>query len=154
MTSPSSVHQVAPSDATVGSGIRKPTPDSRLRTQTLSTMGPLGPGTSTAYATLRPSGDGLTVAILATGATVPALATSARFSPFASTLQRSIPVIALPGPPPSVNKRDMPSGSQAKSTTRRPASGVTTAVIAPLRVSSTFRDRVSPSSLSAINAIL
>ena len=96
----------------------------------------LDPGTSTEYATLRPSGDGLRLAILATGATVPALATSARFSPFASTRQRSIPVIALPGPPPSVNKRDTPSGNQAKSTTRRPASGVTTFLISPLLVSS------------------
>src|SRR3954469_10157451 len=118
-------------------------PDSRLRTQTLSTAGPPDPGTSTAYATLRPSGEGLRLVILATGATVPALTTSARFFPLASTHQRSIPVFALPGAPPSVNRSDTPSGNQAKSTTSRPASGVTTVEVLPELVSSIRRVRVS-----------
>ena len=129
-------------------------PDSRLRTQTLSTAGPPDPGTSTAYATLRPSGEGLRLVILAT-----------RSHRSGTDNQRAIFPACVDAPQVD------PRVCAARCTTFReqernaiwqpgevddecPASGVTTVVISPELMSSIRRERVSPSSLLEMNAIL
>ena len=129
-------------------------PDSRLRTQTLSTAGPARSRNKHRVRHASSIWRGTEVGDPGNGSDRSRTDNQRAIFPARIDAPQINPRVCAARCPPSVNRSDTPSGNQAKSTTSRPASGVTTVVISPVLVSSIRRERVSPSSLSEMNAIL